>query len=273
VQHVQERDHADGLFNGHATTVAADYAAPVPRDRLVLCYHAISPTWPAALATTAERFAAQLRHLARRGYAGATFTDLVEGRVPGKAVAVTFDDGFRSVATLGRPVLDAAGWPATIFVPTDFPGDARPLAWEGTDRWQRTEHEAELASLGWEELRTLAAAGWEIGSHTCSHPHLTRLGDAALADELARSREAVSTEIGSCRSLAYPYGDADERVVAAAGTAGYEAAALLSLARSPRPLAWPRVGVYHVDDGRRFALKASRLARAVQPRLRRPRRA
>ena len=35
--------------------------------------------------------------------------------------------------------------------------------------------------MSWAELRTLADAGWEIGSHTVTHPHLTQLDDATLA--------------------------------------------------------------------------------------------
>lgn len=235
------------------------------RDRLVLCYHALSERWPAALSTTPERFAAQLADLRRRGYAGTTFSALAAGRAPRRAVAVTFDDGYASVRELAKPLLDAHGWPATIFVPTDFPGSGRPLAWEGTDRWLGTDHEHELRGLGWDELRALAAAGWEVGSHTRSHPRLTRLDDATLRDELAGSRAACAEQLGDCRSLAYPYGDADARVVRAAADAGYTTAALLAVPVRDRPLAWGRVGVYHVDDRRRFRLKTARVTRMLGP--------
>ena len=63
---------------------------------------------------------------------------------------------------------------------------------------------------------------------------------------------------GPCTSLAYPYGDVDERVVAATAAAGYRAAAALSARlNSHDPLCWPRIGVYQVDDGLRFRLKVS----------------
>ena len=233
-------------------------------DPLVLCYHALSPGWPAALATTVERFAAQLEHLAGRGYQGVTFTDAVERR-PRRAVAVTFDDAFASVWRLARPVLDGLGWPATVFVPTDFPGERRPLAWAGTEQWLRTPHRDELEPMGWEELRALQAAGWEIGSHTCSHPRLTTLTDAELDRELRVSRERGIEELGACASIAYPYGDVDRRVVDAAAAAGYRAgAALPAVPHAARALEWPRVGVYHVDDLRRFRLKCSPLVRRLR---------
>jgi len=151
-------------------------------DTLVLCYHALSERFPAQLSTTPERFARQLRHLARQGYEGVTFTGAV-GPTTGRKVAVTFDDGYLSVLRLGLPILDKLGWPATIFVPTDFIGGDLPMSWAGIDRWVGGEHERELLPLDWEELKALADHGWEVGSHTCSHPRLTELDDDSLTRE------------------------------------------------------------------------------------------
>ena len=68
-----------------------------------------------------------------------------------------------------------------------------------------------------------------------------------------------------CRSIAYPYGDMDGRVVEATRRAGYDTAAALPARPEPETkLAWPRIGVYHRDALWRFALKVSPLA----PRLR-----
>jgi peptidoglycan/xylan/chitin deacetylase (PgdA/CDA1 family) len=152
-----------------------------------------------------------------------------------------------------------------VFVATDFAG-ADPMAWPGIDRWLGGPYERELAGMSWDELGELAEAGWEIGSHTRSHPHLTQLDDAALVAELRESREACQERLGRlCRSLAYPYGDVDDRVVKAAREAGYEAAGTLPKRFiRPRPLEWPRVGVYHGDDARRFRLKVSPAVRLLR---------
>ena len=88
--------------------------------------------------------------------------------------------------------------------------------------------------MDWDELRSLADDGIEIGSHTVSHPHLTRLDDATLRLELVDSRERVEDEIGRpCRFLAYPFGEEDGRVRRAARDAGYEAAFALRTGRTP----------------------------------------
>lgn len=228
-------------------------------DRLVLCYHAISETFPAALSITPARLEAHLALLARRGYRGVTFSDAVAGTSNGPVVAVTFDDACRSVRTLGRPILDRLGWPATMFAPTDWVGREEPMRWPGIERWHGGPHEHELMPMGWEELGALAQGGWEIGSHTCSHPRLPTLADAQLADELARSKAVCEECMGRpCSTIAYPYGDVDARVVAAVGAAGYTAAATLpTRLHDEQPLQWPRIGVYVADDARRFALKVS----------------
>jgi peptidoglycan/xylan/chitin deacetylase (PgdA/CDA1 family) len=235
-------------------------------DVLVLCYHAVSERFPAALSVTPTAFERQLALLSRAGYRGATFADAVRAR-SGRTVAVTFDDAYLSVLELAKPMLDEVGFPATVYAPTaylDTPG--QPLKWDGIEQWHGGEHERELVPMSWDQLRELADAGWEIGSHTCTHPHLTQVDDDALRRELVESRATVEERMGRpCATLAYPYGDYDERVVEAAAAAGYAAAGTLpARLHSERALAWPRVGIYHSDDERRFRMKVSRVMRRLR---------
>ena len=235
-------------------------------DTIVLCYHAVSERWPAALSVTPETFERQLDLLVRRGYKGATFRDAVLDPRSGKSVVVTFDDAYLSVLEVARPILDRLGLPGTVFVPTDWPARGEPMRWPGIDQWMGGPFEPELRSLTWEQLGELDTHGWEIGSHTRSHPHLTTLDDAALEEELRESRTECERRLGGpCTTLAYPYGDYDARVAAAAGRAGYEAACTLPSRIHPaRPLEWPRVGVYHDDSERRYRLKVSRMMRVAR---------
>lgn len=236
-------------------------------DVLVLCYHAVSPDWPAALSITPDHLEAQVRLLARRGYVGATFTETVTGPPPSGRVAVlTFDDAYRSVLTRARPILAAHGFPATVFVPTDWVGRDEPMRWPGIDRWLEGPHEGELYPLDWEEVGQLVEAGWEVGSHSCSHPRLTGVDDATLHRELADSRAVVEDRLSRpCTSFAYPYGDVDARVAGAAERAGYTAGAALSRhLEHLGALRWPRVGVYHPDAPPRFRLKISPLGRRLR---------
>jgi peptidoglycan/xylan/chitin deacetylase (PgdA/CDA1 family) len=224
---------------------------------LVLGYHAVSETWPAALSVTPDQLRRQVEWLLERSYEGARFHDVATSRASGRVFAITFDDAYRSVLELAWPILSDLGVPATVFAVTDFAADGRPLAWPGIDHWQCGPHAHELRGLVWDELAGLTDGGWEVGSHTRTHPRLTQLDDDDLDRELRESRQACEDALGRpCRSLAYPYGDVDPRVIGAAARAGYTAAAIEGLARA-RPLAWPRVGVYHRNSMRLFRLKAS----------------
>jgi peptidoglycan/xylan/chitin deacetylase (PgdA/CDA1 family) len=79
--------------------------------------------------------------------------------------------------------------------------------------------------LDWQQIREMSASGIEFGSHTVSHPILSRLDDEELAYELAESRRTLETQIDRpAEVLAYPVGGAEEfndGVIGAARTAGY----------------------------------------------------
>lgn len=224
---------------------------------LALGYHAVSERWPASLSIAPQHLEEHVSMLADRGYRGVTFHEAVTGPTP-KTLAITFDDAYRSVIKLALPILSGVGFVATVFAPTAYVGSEEPMAWPGIDHWRDTEHAEELVPMSWEELDRLAEAGWEIGSHSRTHPMLTQLDDEPLARELADSRRECEEGLGRpCRSVAYPYGDHDERVVRAAREAGYETGSSVYARHPPDPLRWPRIGVYHPDHEARFRLKVS----------------
>jgi peptidoglycan/xylan/chitin deacetylase (PgdA/CDA1 family) len=237
-------------------------------DLLVLCYHSVSNEWPAKIATTPVEFERQMRLLVARGYRGARFGDAMTGAAAGKTLAVTFDDGYRSVVEVAFPILTELGLVGSVFVPTDFVGTDGPMRWPGIEQWADGASTAELLAMSWEELDQLIEAGWEVGSHSRSHARLTQLDDAALSAELRGSRELCEHRLGTrCRSIAYPYGDVDARVVSAAEHAGYQAgAALVPPFRALEPLRWPRMGIYK-DSLNRFRVKVSPTGRRVGRRL------
>ena len=233
-------------------------------DVLALCYHAVSELWPADFAVTPEELERQLQDLVDRGYRGVTFTEAVTQPNPRRIVAVTFDDAFRSVLELARPVLDRFGMPATMFAPTAFVGTERPMAWPGIDEWLDSPYSSELVPLSWAELRELSDAGWEIGSHTHTHPRLTQLDDAELVRELRDSKEECERRLARpCTSIAYPFGDVDERVVGAAARSGYRVGAALEI-RGTQPLAWPRLSLVRDDSIARFRRQTSPLVRRLR---------
>ncbi len=220
---------------------------------LTLCYHAVSETWERALAVPQARLLRQLRLFRALGFRSCGAAHAVEGR--GRLLHVTFDDAFASIIpTLHE--LQRRGIGHSVYVCTALadaggaPLDIPELANEPAN---------ELRTAGWDELRDLSARGTELYAHTVSHPHLTKLGDAELAAELRDSRERLEEELRRpCPLLAYPFGEHDARVRAAADRAGYDAA--FALGRSGLAgdrYATPRVGIYRKDTLARAIAKTT----------------
>ncbi len=199
-----------------------------PRPGLrVLFYHRVN-TYPfdqlgpvsREVSVPSPRFEAQMAHLARRGFRSLSLADaeaMISGRVPHdpKAVLITFDDGYADNLTDAAPVLERHGFTAVVFPVLDLMGADNSI-WPFSDRPEM----GRFMSL--DQLKEWLARGHEIGSHTLSHPILTGLDDARLEAELGASRKRLEEALGRpCTTIAYPFGDVDARVAAAAGRAGY----------------------------------------------------
>lgn len=234
---------------------------------MILGYHAVSDAWKSPLAVPVSRLRSQLALLKRRGYEGLTFTESERqrrlGTLPARTVVVTFDDGYASTL-LAAPVLAELGFPGTVFVVTRCVESAGLLDWPGMEEWLRPDTRDELRSMTWDDASRLAAEGWEIGSHTVTHPLLTQVTDDRLRRELTDSREAIARRLGSCTSLAYPYGPADSRVATEARRAGYEVACMLTFAQvADEPWRRPRIGM-GPEGPIRTMLRLSRIGRAAR---------
>jgi peptidoglycan/xylan/chitin deacetylase (PgdA/CDA1 family) len=234
-------------------------------DLLVVCYHGVSPSWGWRYSITPARLRAQIAGLLRRGYRPTTLSEAIASPPGERTLVVTFDDALSSLRTHALPALRALGVPATVFACTAWAGRDEPMR-IGADRWIGGPHERELVSLDWDDLAMLRDAGWQIGSHTRTHPRLTRVSDAELRRELTLSKDEIEARLGlECSALAYPHGDADDRVVAAAGAAGYAVACVAAAgAGAPHPLRWPRSVVLREDGRARFRAKTSRTVRRVR---------
>jgi peptidoglycan/xylan/chitin deacetylase (PgdA/CDA1 family) len=234
-------------------------------DLLVLCYHGVSPTWQAPYAVTPERLMGQVDALLRRGYRPATLRDAVGAPRGARTLVVSFDDALSSVREHALPVLRDLGVPGTVFACSGWVGRDEPMR-IGYDRWLGSPDERELVSLGWEDLAVLRDAGWEVGSHSQTHRRLTSLDDSELSEELTGSRQEIEAHLGvDCRSVAYPHGAADDRVVTAAREAGYALACTAQGGlRSSDLLRIPRVVVLREDGPARMRVKTSPVARRLR---------
>lgn len=172
----------------------------------ILCYHRFGPR-PSKLNVTPAAFDAQMEYLARNGYTVITLKRLarfLEGKegLPAKSVVITIDDGYRSTFEIAFPILRKHGFPATVFLYSDFVGASDAMTWP--------------------QMKEMMASGLvEIQPHSKSHANLTlRLPGETDARYRERIRREVEAPLAAIKdrlaeptfTFAYPYGDVNEWV-------------------------------------------------------------
>ncbi|MCX7625754.1 MAG: polysaccharide deacetylase family protein [Candidatus Sumerlaeaceae bacterium] len=226
----------------------------------ILTYHHIAPCPPSdqdhtGLWVSPQTFEAQLRWLREHHFVGYQVSELasllVQGRAPQQPwVAITFDDGWYDNYTTALPLLVKYGLKATVFVTV---GRLR--------KGQPTDDPSEMMSPT--EIRELADKDIEIGSHTLTHPKLTRLDNEQALREIAGAREMLREILGQPPStFSYPYGAFSSRVENLVREAGYIAAVSTIRDNRVRPdqlFHLPRVMVMGNTSLRRFAYMFSAL--------------
>lgn len=238
------------------------------RQATFLCYHSVSPAGPRYLTVDPELFEHQLDQMLRRGLRGGGMAELeaaAAGELAEPTVFLTFDDGFRDNHETVLPLLRERGYPAFFFVLPPLVDEGAPLHWPELAGDQERFGEA-MRSLDWGMVEEMKESGFEVGSHTLTHPHLAELSGEPLRDELLDSRRRIADRLGSCDMLAYPFGSWSEEVEAAAGECGYRFAFTLPTKvgqRRAAPLSIPRINVDYRDRGARFAAKLSSAGRRV----------
>jgi peptidoglycan/xylan/chitin deacetylase (PgdA/CDA1 family) len=207
-----------------------------------------------------EGFAALLDDLAAQRYRTVTLAEAAERsrarrRLPRRTVVLTFDDGCRCFRDHALPELSARGMTATLFAVSGALG--------GTNRWDEADGERREDLLGAADLRELAAAGIEIGSHGRHHRDLSACTEDELHEEIEGSRSDLEGVLGApVRTFGDPDGRRTPRAATLARAAGYLAAVSIHRhpgARPGDPWALPRMIVNPGESRFERRLKAGGL--------------
>ncbi|MFH0852736.1 MAG: polysaccharide deacetylase family protein [bacterium] len=117
---------------------------------------------------------------------------------PAALITITFDDGNKTIWDNALPIMSSHNMKGVFF------GETGPLN-SGED-WVMT----------WDQVRALQNTyGWEIGSHSVSHPYLTQVSDAQLDQELRVSKQDFAAHGINVKGFATPYGDYNTKVLSA----------------------------------------------------------
>jgi peptidoglycan/xylan/chitin deacetylase (PgdA/CDA1 family) len=178
-----------------------------------------------------------------------------------KIAAITFDDAFVSIADNCFPILKKYCFTAGIFVPTKYLGRL--------PNWASGRHctDTDELVMNEQQIAELDRQGYEIFSHTVSHPVLTDISDDALEIELVDSKKTLEKILGhQVCAISYPHGAYDDRVCNAARKAGYDLGFTIEpdlIDNFTEMLKIGRVSVSPDDSLAKFKLKVSGAYRAV----------
>lgn len=153
--------------------------------------------------------------------------------LPARPALITFDDGYGSVFTLARPILQRHGIPAVVFVCSE-PVECRQLFWHDAVAQACGEFEVQrmkdLAYAEWQSLRAAharptaaddphapltiaevtalaATPGFEIGAHSAAHAILARAALPEQSEQIARNKARLEEWTGrQVTAFAYPNG-------------------------------------------------------------------
>jgi len=159
-------------------------------------------------------FERQLNFLQQWGYTSITVDELANAiryndPLPEKPVIITFDDGDSDVYTNAFPIMKKLGFVGTFYIVANRLSSADFVT---TD-----------------QLKEMAIAGWEIGSHSYSHIDLTQ-NHEALNREASYSKQVLSDALGlPINSFAYPFGQIDNTVGSHVSAYGYSDAVGLGI--------------------------------------------
>lgn len=211
------------LAHFFAVSLLASGMATAADSCSILVYHRFGDTADDSMTTTTTVFVQQLTQLRAHGYRIVPLADLIASLSPGrgqagKLIAITVDDGHRSVFSVLFPAIQRLNVPVTLFIYPSAISNA-PYA------------------LTWAQLRTMTASSLvSIGAHTYWHPDFRverrRLAPDAYARivqfQLTRPRAMLQERLGvDVPFLAWPYGISDEALRRAAQDSGYTAAVAL----------------------------------------------
>ena len=212
-----------------AVLAARARIAGPPKGLTIVGWHRIDDA-PGGLSTTRDELRRHLDAIEAGGWRVVSIPDgvrsLAQGTLPARSLALTFDDGYASVAEVAWPLLAERGWPATLYAVSGYLSGSRRFEWDAPD----AEDARLLDAAG---LRDLADEGMHIGSHTVSHRWLPHLAPADVDLEVASSRAVLEDLLGRpVLDFAYPMGGWSARVRDSVAAAGYRSAVTVDRGRS-----------------------------------------
>jgi peptidoglycan/xylan/chitin deacetylase (PgdA/CDA1 family) len=132
-----------------------------------------------------------------------------------KRIILTFDDGYSDIFVNALDIFKRLSGRAIIFLVAGKIG--------GVNDWDSSCELAGKSLLSWEQIDELAKSGVELGSHSMTHPDLTKLKSKELEREIRESKRILEERLGNpIDGFSYPFGLFNNQVISALRDAGYK---------------------------------------------------
>ena len=229
---------------------------------VVLNYHSVTDNRDLPLSIKVKEFERQISYLKKKGYLGLSLEEAIKydtNSIDRKIVALTFDDGYKDNYENVFPILKKYGFSATVFLISDYIGSKKTFPWH--------KRRNISLSLNWKEIKEMMEGGIVFGSHTLTHPFLTKISSKEAWREIKESKDYLEEKLGTkIQSFAYPYGDFNSKIKEMVKKAGYEIAVGL---RCPKEIkedrfSISRIGVSSIDSFLVFKFKLSGIYRLMR---------
>ena len=198
----------NAVYRAIGETVSGVGVANGTRSLRVLMYHKVNDLPGNPVTVPLGLFEEQMSELRELGYTAvgldAVLAHYLDGApLPAGATLITFDDGYEDVLRHALPVLERRGYPAVLFVPLGYVGEASPLPHERRFAAQGLVNR----TLDWDGVRELDAAGVRIECHGISHRALSELPVDEATREIALGKLRLEERLGrDVKAFAYPKG-------------------------------------------------------------------
>lgn len=169
---------------------------------VIIQYHHVDDSTPPVTSVTTKQFSEHMQYLADNDFDVWPLPKIIHALqnkkpLPDRVIAITFDDGYKSVLTNAVPLLRKHHFPYTIFVNTELINQSQEF-------------------MSWKQLHQLKNEGATIANHTASHAHLVRQRknesyfewSKRIEEEMMQAEDAIKHQLGDSPGLlAYPYGE------------------------------------------------------------------
>ncbi len=194
------------------------FALPV-KSAVIIQYHHVDTNSPSVTSVTPEQFSEQMQYLADKHFNVIPLSQLIKAlqlkqALPEKTIAITFDDGYKSILNNAHPILKKHGFPYAMFIAI------KPIEMKYRNM------------MDWQQINKIASEGAEIMNHSYGHDHLIRRLPAEtheqwlsrIKNNIEKTEAVIKQHTGqNHKVLAYPYGEYNTAITNMLKAEGYSA--------------------------------------------------